>query len=188
MTARIVVLNGPAGVGKSTVSRALTAQTSTAVWVQGDALRGFAAARTDEAVPRELTCRTAGTLAANLVAAGHELVVFDFIFHHDADVRRFLDGCSASVPVHFFTLWASLESVIQRERGRPVEDRWGERVEACYYAIESVLGSWGQVIDTDGLSAEAVAWEVHDLCAGDRARIDSMGSGPVETPTGGTTP
>jgi len=118
-----VILNGPAGVGKTTIGRLLAARSANGVCIHGDALSDFIVTRDDLAV--ELGC----------------------CFEAARHVRRFLDAYDAEAPVSMFTLWAPLGTVVERA-GRRVDRRpLGDRVEACYRSMESNLAELGEVVD-----------------------------------------
>ncbi|HEX3331571.1 MAG TPA: AAA family ATPase [Gaiellales bacterium] len=147
MSQRVVILNGPAGVGKTTIARLLAARSANGVCIHGDALSDFIVTRDDLAVELGLAYVNGATLAANSIRAGYELVVFEYCFEAARHVRRFLDAYDAEAPVSMFTLWAPLGTVVERE-GRRVDRRpLGDRVEACYRSMESNLAELGEVVD-----------------------------------------
>ena len=87
------------------------------------------------------------TLAANYLPRGIRLVVFEYCFEHPRHGQRFLDAYNAAAPVSLFTLWAPLELVQERERGRDGPRRLGDRVEACYRSMHANLDGLGRVLD-----------------------------------------
>jgi len=162
--ARIVLLNGPAGVGKTTVGRALATLVPNGACVHGDCLKHFVVARVDGAVSGGLGYVNGATVAANFIDAGYDLVVFEYVFEHPSHIDRFLASFRGSAPVHLFTLWAPLHVVIARERARAGRERLGERVIACYRAIEGQLTHLGYRVDTVDLPAGEVAHRIYRLC------------------------
>lgn len=164
MQPHVILLNGPAGVGKTTIGRQLALLASDGVCIGGDAIRLFVIRRTSPHVQAGMAYVNGAKLAANYLHAGYARVVFEFVFEHRAHVHRFLDAFDAPYPVHLFTLWAPLETVIAREQARPDRDRLGGRVEACYRAIEAELANLGAVIRNDGQPPDAVARRIVALC------------------------
>ena len=154
---RVVIVNGPAGVGKTTVGRLLAARVANGVCIHGDALAEFVVTRVDGAVETGLGDANGATIAANYVRAGYELVVFDYCFESHAHVRRFLDVYDAPAPVTLFTLWAPLGVVAEREQGRVGRPPLGERVEECYRTMESNLADLGRVVENAGPPDEVAA-------------------------------
>jgi predicted ABC-type ATPase len=144
---RVVILNGPAGVGKSTVGRLLAGRVANGVCIEGDALAGFVVNRSPGSVQQGLGYENGATIAANYIRGGYDLVVFEYCFEERRHVERFLDAYTAPAPVFLFTLWAPLAVVEERERARAGRSRLGERVAACHRAMEQRLDELGDVIE-----------------------------------------
>jgi predicted ABC-type ATPase len=159
---RVVILNGPSGVGKTTIGRLLAGRAKNGVCIHGDALAGFIVARDPDTVERGLGYVNGATIAANYIRAGYELVVFEYVFEEARHVRRFLAAYDAGAPVHLFTLWAELAVVQARARDGDGRRRNTARVEACYEAIEANLGTLGYVVESSG-DPSAVAATLDDL-------------------------
>jgi chloramphenicol 3-O-phosphotransferase len=167
MVSRVILLNGPAGVGKTTVGRMLAGRAPNGACIHGDDLKEFIVSRQAGAVSTGLAYVNGASIAANFVEAGYELVVFDFVFERGEYVDRFLRTFSLAVPVHLFTLWAPLETVAARERLRSDRDRLGDRVVACYETITRNRDALGIFIDTEGATPEAIADTIfHQTTAG----------------------
>jgi hypothetical protein len=164
MSQRVVVVNGPAGVGKTTVGRLLAARAANGVCIHGDALADFIVTRVDGAVATGLGYANGATMAANDVRAGYEVVVFEYCFESAHDVRRFFDAYDGPATVSLFTLWAPLDAVVEREQRRVGRAPLGERVEACYRSIESNLAELGRVVQNIGPPQE-VARMLDELSA-----------------------
>ena len=160
----VVLLNGPAGVGKTTVGRALASLAPNGACIHGDCLKRFIVSRTDGAVRGGLGYINGASVAANCVDAGYDLGVFEYVFERPSHVDRFRASFHAPAPVHLFTLWAPLSIVVERERGRPDRERLGDRVVACYRAIEGRLDQLGHRVDTVDRSPGEVAEEIYRLC------------------------
>ncbi|HRW05048.1 MAG TPA: AAA family ATPase, partial [Caldilineaceae bacterium] len=117
MTPRIILLNGPAGVGKTTVGRALAATAANGVCIHGDDLKHFIVTQQPGQVAAGLAYQNAASVARNFAGGGYELIVVEFVFEHPRHVARFCTALATdSIPIHLFTLWAPLELVLQRER------------------------------------------------------------------------
>jgi predicted kinase len=161
---RVVIVNGPAGVGKTTVAGLLARRARNGVCIHGDALADFIVTRVDGAVETGLGYVNGATIAANFVRAGYDLVVFEYCLESPAHVRRFLDAYAAAAPVSLFTLWAPFDVVVEREQDRVGRPPLGARVEACYRSIESNLGELGHVVQNVG-PPEEVAAVIDELSA-----------------------
>ena len=144
---RVVIVNGPAGVGKTTIGRLLAARAANGVCIHGDALSDFIVTRVAGSVEQGLGYVNGATIAANYLRAGYGLVVFEYCFEHPRHVQRFLDAYDAAAPVSLFTLWAPLELLQQREGSRDGRRRLGDRVEACYRSMQANLDGLGHVLE-----------------------------------------
>lgn len=162
---RVVVLNGPAGVGKTTTARALAATARNGAAIHGDSLRDFMITRRSADVRQGLGYRNGASVASNFIKAGYELVVFEYVFETPAGIDSFCEAYDADAPVHFFTLWAPLDVVVARARERQRHPGLGNRVEACYRAVASSLGQLGPVVDTSEQSPPDVVADLLARCA-----------------------
>jgi predicted ABC-type ATPase len=147
---RVVIVNGPAGVGKTTVGRLLAARAANGACIEGDALAGFVVTRKPGMVRQGLGYENGATIASNYVRAGFDLVVFEYCFEEQGHVHRFLAAYTAAVQVFLFTLWAPLAVVEERERARAGRSRLGARVAACHRAMAARLDELGEVVDALG--------------------------------------
>ncbi len=99
---RVVILNGPAGVGKTTVGRLLAGRVTNGVCIEGDALASFIVTRVPGAVRAGLGYENGATIAANYLRGGYELVVFEYCFEERPRraVPRCLHDGGTGVPLH----------------------------------------------------------------------------------------
>jgi thymidylate kinase len=154
---KVVLLNGPAGVGKTTVGRLLATTARNGACVHGDDLKRFVAAREPGTVRQGLSYVGGAALADVFLDAGYDLVVFDFIFTRRRHVERFLRALRSDVSAYLFTLWAPLATVAAREAARPSRERLGDRVAECWRELSANLAELGVVVDASGTLDEVVA-------------------------------
>jgi chloramphenicol 3-O-phosphotransferase len=154
---RVVVLNGPAGVGKTTVGRRLAATARNGACVHGDDLKRCVVARKSGAVAQGLSYIGGAALADVFLDAGYDLVVFESIFTRRLHVERFMRALRANAPVDLVTLWAPLATVAEGEAARTYRERLGDRVTACWSALAANLGELGTVVDARGPLDEVLA-------------------------------
>ncbi len=180
MEPHVIILNGPAGVGKSTVGRALAALAPNGVCIHGDDLRAFIVTRQPGATAGGTTYTIGATVAAGFLAAGYGRVVFEFVFEQPTFVTRFRDAYAATgavAPVSLYTLWASLEVTTEREATRAYRDRvggnLGERVAACHRTMAAHLDQLGVIVENVGQSADETAQRIHLLHEEGATRIGS---------------
>lgn len=147
---RIILVNGPAGVGKTTIARSLAARARNGVCIHGDSLKEFVVSRHDDTVEQGLSYIGGAALADVYLSAGYELAVFDFVFEERAHVDRFLGACRSEAPIQLFTLWTTLDVVVEREASRHGRAPLGERVQDCWRAMAQNLPTLGDPIDASG--------------------------------------
>jgi hypothetical protein len=155
--ARVVILNGPPAVGKTTVGRALASIGRNAACVHGDALRDFIVRRNDTEVDLGLGYQNGGTVVANFIAAGYDLVVFEYVVEHPRHLARFIGSCHADADVFLFTLWDTEHALLQRDAARQGRVPVGARVLESRRAIEPHLEQLGHVLDVGARTAAEVA-------------------------------
>jgi predicted kinase len=157
---RLIILNGPAGVGKTTVGRLLAATVRNGVCIHGDDLRNFIVTMEDGTVEGGLGYRNAATLASNFLSAGYDLIVVDYVFEHPRYLDHFMERAPQDVPMHLFTLWAPLPLIEQRERTRPDRKRLGDRVRACYASMHNNLDQLGCVVMNKDIEPATLAKKI----------------------------
>jgi broad-specificity NMP kinase len=138
----VILLNGPSGVGKTTVGRLLAARVRNGACVQGDALRDFVVARVVDDVQLGIGYVNAATVAANFVRGGYERVVVADVFEHQRHISQFVDAFDVDCDLHVVTLWAD-------EARRSEHESW--------VRMEPNLTDLGEIIDTTGLTPDQVA-------------------------------
>jgi chloramphenicol 3-O-phosphotransferase len=175
MEPHIILLNGPAGVGKSSVAAHLAVLAPGSVSIRGDDLRAFAPADARTHLGPGSTYRAGATLAAAYLDMGAPRVIFEYVFEGPSQVELFRRAVP-SLPVYLFTLWAPLEVIQAREEQRPNRRRLGGRVEGCYRALEANLEQLGVVVPTTDLSPEQVAQTVSALLADRTAALPDLHS------------
>jgi predicted kinase len=151
----VIVVNGPAGVGKTTTARLLAAGVPDGVCIAGDALKEFIVTRSPDR-PTGVAYAAAGALAGAYLAAGYQRIVIDYVFEEPAHLRRFTQALGPAVPVRVFTLWAPLPVVLDREAHRPGRDRLGSRVAECWGVLAAHLDGLGVLVDADRSATEVV--------------------------------
>jgi predicted kinase len=154
------LLNGPPGVGKTTVARALAATVPNGACVHGDELRNFIVARQPKTVRSRTTYRAAARVAAVFIESGYDLVVVDYVFKDMNHLSEFQSELGLDVPLFCFVLWAPLAVVQERERTRLRRKRLGKVVSETYATIQANIDSLGWLIQTQDRPVIEVVAEV----------------------------
>ena len=159
-TQTVLLLNGPAGVGKTTVGTRLAATVANGACLHGDDLKHFVVTRAPGTVDQGLSYVGGAKLADVFLEAGYDLVVFEFVFLRGAHIAQFMRSLQTESPVHLVTLWAPLATVSARDAARPKAERLGAAVAECWNEMAEHLGELGTILDASG-SAETL---VADVC------------------------
>ncbi|MCP9486254.1 MAG: ATP-binding protein [Gaiellaceae bacterium MAG52_C11] len=162
----IVWINGPFGVGKTSVARELAVRLPGALVFDpeliGTFVRGLlpdelqAADFQDIALWRELTRHVAesiSTMYDRPLVIPMTLVVRDYFIEIVGSLQR------SGIDVRHFTLLASRECILERHRGRADYQEWGEQqLDRCLLALHEP--AFGAHLDTEGKSPARIAGEI----------------------------
>ena len=159
MNPRVIVINGPTGVGKTTVMSLLASRVPGSVSITGDALRRFAPA--DPAVMRAVlgegsTYRIGGQLTELYLRAGAATVFFDYVFDTAAHIQQFTTHLSPETRHHVVTLWAAEDTLTRRRAGRARVWPPAHLALDQYRSMEANLAGLGHVFHTDELAPEEI--------------------------------
>lgn len=161
--APVLIINGPAGAGKSTVSRAICARLTRAAHVEVDRLRhmvvsGFASPVPGQSDPTEarhqldLGHANAAALARNFAESGFTAVI-DTVMEEPEELDILLAGL-AGLEVSLFTLLPNAGALRERDQSRPAPFVVGERAEQLRRIIAANGDVRGLRLDTSDLDIE----------------------------------
>lgn len=155
----VVIINGPAGVGKTSVSSKLAEMLPGTINVSGDAIRWFAPPDVGQHLGAGSTYRAGASLASAYLGMGAPRIIFEYVFDAAEKVSRFCQWLPPDTPVYLFTIWAPIEAVIEREATRKGREPLGDLTIQTYRAVERNLRSLGCTVQNI-TSPEVAASEI----------------------------
>ncbi len=162
----VLIVNGPPAAGKTTVTAELRLLLPGTVAISGEALRAFAPADVRAHLGGGATYRAAGALARAYLELGAARVIFDYLCLRPAHFRYFNEALPAGLVPKIFTLWPSLESLLERERRAP---RLGRPAADCQGEMAQNLAAMGELLDNSALEPALAARFIHARCSGGAA-------------------
>lgn len=128
---KLIVLTGPAGVGKSTTAKIMAKGLEKSAYISGDRISHMSVAGRE--MPWEsrdahnLVMKNIKDLSTNFLNYGCDVIVDWIIFWDDIEdhIKTFADH---DVEVRYAVIWAEEDVHVERDRQRPVEAQMGERV------------------------------------------------------------
>jgi shikimate kinase len=164
----IIVLNGPLGIGKSTLAEALTESIESCVMLDGDRL---VAANPPPADELEYLHSTIALLVTHHRRFGYRHFVIDHVWRSAAelaDLRRRLVAIDHDADVHCFLLTLpadeNLRRVERRQRARAIDEREFElRTFAEEREALTKNGDLGEPFDVSAPPSELVAMMLRRL-------------------------
>ena len=165
--APIVVVTGPAGAGKSTVSRELCRRFERSAHINVDEIRkmviaGYASPIVGRANPvaaaeqNSLQLANVAALARNFSLAGFHTVI-DMVVESPEELDCYLEPFAGLAHVHVITLLPSSASLRERDAGRAMESRMGERSQELHRIITANGETRGLRLDSSHMTAEETA-------------------------------
>lgn len=162
---RLIILNGPWGVGKSTVAKALHARMPRAFHVELDAIRRNISAYDDDPEANfRFAVHIAHDVIARCLADGRDVIVDKMLRAPELldEIRE--AGKRSGADVHEILLWATKEAVLARgeERGYSAGVFSREKAEEAWETMHAFLPErpHAVVIDTTGKDIKEVQDEI----------------------------
>ncbi|HKO49602.1 MAG TPA: AAA family ATPase [Polyangiaceae bacterium] len=160
----VIIVNGPRAAGKTAVTAELRLLLPGTVAISGDALRSFAPADVRAQLGGGATYRAAGALARAYLELGAARVIFDYLCLRPAHFRYFSEALPAGVVPKIFTLWPSLEALLERERAQAASS-CGPSAAANQREMAANLAAMGEILDNSALAPAPAARYIHERCA-----------------------
>jgi adenylate kinase family enzyme len=131
MSGKIIIISGPAGVGKSTTACVFAEKLKKSAYVSGDTVSHMAVAGREKPWEsegaKELIWENIKDITKNFLDYGCDVVVDWIVFWDDIKQYAF-DWIEQGIEVRYIILWAEENAHVERDRQRPEEIQMGERV------------------------------------------------------------
>jgi len=150
---KLILIRGPLGVGKSTVSKILSKKIQ-AEYISLDKVLEDNDLAGKDGIPLENFLK-ANEIIKDLGTKSSKTVVLDGCFYYQEQIDDLISKFDGDVAV--FTLVSGIETCIQRDLKR--ENVYGEDATRFVYAITAKINS-GYQIDNSNLSAEKTAEKI----------------------------
>jgi chloramphenicol 3-O-phosphotransferase len=158
----VIIINGPPGVGKSSVAAQLRTLAPGTVAICGAQLRAFAPPDARAHLGGGATYRVASARASAFIQLGAKRVLFEYEFLRASHLAYFRDALTVPAELHVFTLWAPLECVVERSGGAPDARRHGLTLSDAYREMAMNSSQLGQIVETERLAPEQIARHIHE--------------------------
>ncbi|MEW9700398.1 AAA family ATPase [Paenibacillus sp. SI8] len=170
----VYILSGPAGVGKSTTSRALVSALKNSAYISGDDVSHMHVNSRhkpwESKLELSLIWSNILSLTQNFVSHGINVVVDYVTFPNEAYwLRERLKELNANVV--YTVLWAEPEILLSRDQLRRPEDQMGER---CLILIEEFKESGlksNHVLDTSQHRGDAIHVTIEEIMNNKQYRL-----------------
>ncbi|HEY0468622.1 MAG TPA: AAA family ATPase [Polyangiaceae bacterium] len=158
----VIIVNGPPGSGKTSVTAELRLLVRGTVAISGDALRAFAPADARMHLGGGATYRAAGALTRAYLELGAARVIFDYVCLRPAHFRYFEEALPVGLAPKVFTLWPALATLRERE---PPE---GLQAADCQREMALNLAAMGEILELGegprALTPALAARFIHERC------------------------
>ena len=167
---RLYIITGPAGVGKSTISRKVAESLEKSVLIEGDDIYNqFVGGRINpwlDNAPLDLFWNNMITLTANYLESGYD-VVLNYIITKN-QLHKLKDSFN-NYNIKFVVLMVDENTLIERDNLRPLDCQMGERCKVLLNEFKDMNYDTKYILDTTNLNIEEV---VDEYLSNDRFTIN----------------
>ncbi|MDG0791211.1 AAA family ATPase [Cohnella ginsengisoli] len=170
----VYLLSGPAGVGKSTTSKALARTLKNSAYISGDDVshmhKNGRRKPWESELELSLIWNNISSLTQNFISNGTDVVIDYVTFPREAYwLKERLKAFSAEVV--YTVLWVDAETLLSRDRLRQPEHQMGER---CLILIEEFKASGldtKHLLDTSRNRVDAIELVIQEIVSNERYRL-----------------
>lgn len=161
----IILINGPCGIGKTTISELIAQDLDNCCLIHGDDIHNSIV--NSQIIPKHLQVTDANidSMVHNFKEYGFENIIIDYVYEDVISFKEIVKKFEAYdqfvVPI---LLRCGLDENIRRDKLRKKEDVMGaERIRELYEVFQNFGSQLGYNIDVTDLSKEEVSMEVKNI-------------------------
>ena len=160
----ILIVNGPCGVGKSTITKELENMFEDCVHIKADDVHCFIV--NSEIIPEHIriTDINIELLVKNFISNGFQNIIIDNVYEtqeHLVQVKKGLDQYDSAI--YTILLYCELNENIRRDQARAPEDICGEKRVRELHEIMYKEKGLGVIFDTTVLKKEILALNIYNF-------------------------
>lgn len=159
-----IIINGPCGVGKSSVSKYLSKKLKDCIYIKGDDVRSMIVDSQIVLKQIMLADKNILSLVENFARAGYKNIIIDNVYEQHTHLLRVVEELQKfNSELYVFRLTCDLCENIKRDGQRIPNDVCGkERVIELYNIYRNVGNCMGYVVDVTSISPEEAANEINE--------------------------
>lgn len=158
---KLYIITGPAGVGKSTISKLIAENISKSALIEGDEVyhfvKGGYISPWLEGNQLDIFWKNSISIIRNFINDGYD-VVFNYIIGKDK--LDMLKNEFKDVEIKFIVLMVNEETIIKRDKERPLDWQMGERSVVLLNDFKNAKYDDKYILDTSELSIEETIQEI----------------------------
>ncbi len=160
---QLYIITGPAGVGKSTIARIIAENREKSALIEGDDIYSFVkggyVSPWLDGNHLDVFWENSIDIIKNFIDRGFD-VVFNYII--GSDKIEYLKGQFENVKIKFIVLMVDEETIIKRDKERPLDCQMGERSIILLNDFKNDSYDDAYILDTSNLSIEDTVNEIEN--------------------------
>lgn len=159
----VLIINGPCGIGKTTLSKQLAKHLDNCILINGDEIHNFIMNNevTDEQL--ELTNNNITSLVVNFLCVGYKNIIIDFVYENENHIQYIKEKIYPT-PIICVRISSELDINLQRNSSRQKDDVMSsERVQELYRVFLTKGDRLGYEVNTNGDTIEESVGKIFDL-------------------------